>query len=140
MGKWAHDDVLDAPLHYLAVCSTHMCVCPAQPADYEQAMREALLTAEINESFFSIRPGDCPGRKMIVRSPEPLKVANRGIANHIALVDSITQKLLYVTTCNAMLLVYGRHVVVTAWEIEFAAPGAGCESCPPSCSISVSQS
>jgi hypothetical protein len=45
-----------------------------------------------------------------------------GTADHVALVDAVGQRLLFVTTCPATPVAAGSGVTVQAWQLSIGAP------------------
>lgn len=66
--------------------------------------------------------GDTSGRKITSNQHSAITVDASGDAQHVALCDSATSKLLYVTTCTTQTLASGNTVTIPVWDIEIADP------------------
>lgn len=124
MAKSAHDDVLDSSLNYVKNNSTRICVCSQEPTTYTQAVTTYKLAIKTitTTDFTGPVNGDTSGRKVTSIQHTGVTVDISGTATHVALADSVTSKLLYVTTCTSQALTAGNTVTVPVWDIEFADP------------------
>lgn len=124
MAKSAHDDVLDSSLNYVKNNSTRICVCSQEPTTYTQAVTTYKLAIKTitTTDFTGPVNGDTSGRKVTSIQHTGVTVDSSGTATHVALADSVTSKLLYVTTCTSQALTAGNTVTVPVWDIEFADP------------------
>ena len=122
MGKAVHSDVLDGALNVVKAAATRMVALAAQPADYAAANAGKLAEAIMASGDFTLAVGDVNGRKAIVAAKSGLSVIAAGTANHVALVDPGTSRLIYVTTCPAQAVVTGGTVDFAAWDIEMGDP------------------
>lgn len=121
MGKWVANDVLDGALHVLSA-ATRMVALAAQPENYSAAIAGRLAEALVGVDDFAIGAGDSSGRKVTVAAKSGIAVTVSGIATHVALVDTATSRLLYVTTCPEQALVAGGEVSFDSWSVEIGAP------------------
>lgn len=121
MGKFVNSDVLDGALAVVS-SATRMVAVNGQPANYAAANSGKLAEATLAGSDFSLAAGDVSGRKITVAAKGGLAVIAAGTADHIALLDPTTSKLLYVTTCPAQAVVGGGTVSIAAWAVEVGAP------------------
>ena len=124
MAKSVHDDVLDSALNYIKNNSTRICVCNAQPTTYTEAVTTYKLAIKtiISTDFTGPANGDISGRKLTSNQHTGITVDTTGTATHIALADSATSKLLFVTTCTSQALTAGNTVTIPAWDDEIADP------------------
>ena len=124
MGKICHDDFLDGALNILKSNATRLCVCTTQPTTYTEAITTNMLAIKTITStdFTGPSNGDTNGRKIAVNSGSGLTVSSTATASHVALADSVTSRLWYVTTCTPQGLTSGNTVNVPAWDIEIADP------------------
>ena len=128
MGKWAHDDVLDALLNEIADNVTRLFVCSSQPTTYQEAsadfmLAEKTLTPGNGNGVFTNADGDSSGRKSTVAAQAIAAASASGTATHIALADSANSKLLYVTTTGSNYSVTsGQPVNVNAFKITVPDP------------------
>ena len=124
MAKLVHDDVLDSALNYIKNNSTRICVCNAQPTTYTEAVTTYKLAIKtiVGTDFTGPANGDTSGRKLTSNQHTGITVDTTGTATHIALADSATSKLLFVTTCTSQALTAGNTVTIPAWDDEIADP------------------
>jgi hypothetical protein len=121
MAKFASDFVLDGSLEVVRTAN-RMVALAAQPATYAAANSGALAEAAMAPVDFSIGNGDVSGRKVTVAAKLGVLVSATGTANHIALLDGVAERLLYVTTCPAQLLPSGGTVNIASWNVEIGDP------------------
>ena len=122
MGKSVHNDVLDAGLNYIAANADKLTVCSQQPTTYAEANVTYALGNAV-PSFTGPADGDASGRKLTVDAVSGADVDATGEANHVALLDAGTSKLLYVTTlAEAQDVTAGNTFNLAAWDIELADP------------------
>ena len=122
MGKSVHNDVLDAGLNYIAANADKLTVCSQQPTTYAEANVTYALGDAV-PSFTGPADGDASGRKLTVDAVSGADVDATGEANHVALLDTGTSKLLYVTTlAEAQDVTAGNTFNLAAWDIELADP------------------
>ena len=121
MAKFASFDVLDAALAVVA-SANRLVVVAGQPADYAAAAADPLAQTPVAPADFSITAGSSGGRRLVVAAQAGLVAEAAGTADHVALIDTAGQRLIYVTTCPAEPLVAGSAVVVASWDVEIGAP------------------
>lgn len=121
MAKAVHPDVLDGALSVVRQ-ATRMVALAAQPADYAAANAGKLAEAVMAPGDFVFATGITNGRRATVAAKSGISVSAAGTANHVALLDPGTTRLLYVTTCPAQALSAGGTVSVAAWDIEIGDP------------------
>ncbi len=121
MGKFANSDVLDGSLNIVRT-ATRMVAVNGQPATYAAADAGRLAEAALAVGDFALAAGDISGRKVTVAAKSGLAVIAAGTADHVALLDAASSKLLYVTTCPAQALASGGTVSIAAWSVEVGAP------------------
>jgi len=121
MGKYASSDVLDGALN-IVKSATSMVAVGGQPATYAAAVAAKLCEATLSPADFTFAAGDVSGRKVTVAAKAGLTVAAAGTADHVALLDPATSRLLYVTTCPAQALPAGGTVSFAPWSVEVGAP------------------
>ncbi len=123
MAKSVHNDVLDGALNIIRNNCDKMTACSAEPTSFTEANAAfALAGAAMALSDFTITDGDASGRKVTVGQKSGVAVDATGTANHVALLDTVTSKLLYVTTATAQVLTAGNTMTFNAWDIEIADP------------------
>lgn len=121
MAKFANTDVLDGSLNIVRT-ATRMVALNGQPASYAAADTGRLAEAPLANGDFTIAAGDMSGRKISIAAKSSLAVIAAGTADHVALLDATTSRLLYVTTCPAQALAPGGTVSIAGWSVEIGAP------------------
>jgi hypothetical protein len=121
MPKAASNDVLDGSLNVVRT-ATRMVALAGEPTTFAAANSGKLAEATLTTTDFTLAAGDVSGRKVTIAAKTGLPVLAAGTANHIALLDTATSRLLYVTTCPAQTLASGGVVSIAPWNIEIAAP------------------
>lgn len=128
MGKWAHDDVMDALLNEIVDNATRLFVCSSQPATYAEASSDFMLAEQIvtpgdGNGDFDLADGDSSGRKATVAAQAITAAAAGGTATHVALADQANSKLLYVTeTGSSYAVTSGQPVNVDEFDITVPDP------------------
>lgn len=123
MAKSVHNDVLDAALNEIKNNCDKMVACSQEPANYTEANATyALADVAMAGGDFALADGDTSGRKMVVGQKTGVTVDVTGTADHVALLDTGSSKLLYVTTATAQVLTSGNQMTFNAWDIEIADP------------------
>jgi hypothetical protein len=121
MGKWVADQVLDAALAIVAAADRAVAL-ETQPAGYAAAWGGRLAEASLSAADFAVAPGDVSGRKITVAARSGAAVLTPGVATHVALLDTVGSRLLYVTTCPTQALAMGGTVNFESWSVEIGAP------------------
>ena len=121
MAKFASNDVLDAALAVVAGAN-RMLLLAGQPASYAAAQAGALAATAMAPADFTLAAGSGGGRELSVAARAGLVAQAAGTADHVALVDEVGQRLLYVTTCPAQPLAAGNSVTVASWQVSIGAP------------------
>lgn len=131
MAKSVHNDVLDAALNFVKNNCTKMVVCSAEPLSYTDANNidtdatpgyKLAEVAMVAGDF--VVADDVSGRKVTVAAKAGVLIADSGSATHIALLDTATSKVLYVTTCTAQALTANgtNTVSIPSWKASIADP------------------
>lgn len=121
MAKFASEFVLDGSLERVAG-ATRMVALAGQPASYAAADAGKLAEAAMTPGDFALAAGAVSGRRVSVAAKAGLPVLAAGIADHVALLDGVAERLLYVTTCPAQSLTPGSSVNIEGWQVEIGAP------------------
>jgi len=121
MAKFASNAVLDGSLNIVGA-ATRMVALNGQPASYAAADSGRLAEAALTSGDFALAAGDVSGRKVSIAAKSGLAVIAAGTADHVALLDAATSRLLYVTTCPAQALAAGGTVSIAGWSVEIGAP------------------
>jgi len=123
MAKSVHNDVLDGALAVIQSSCNKMTACSAQPTTFAEANATlALAQSPMLPGDFAIADGGASGRKLTVGQKSGTTVDATGSANHVALLDTVTSRLLYVTTAATQALTAGNPITFNAWDIEIADP------------------
>lgn len=124
MAKKVHDDVLDGALSVLKNHCDRMTVCAGEPLSYAEASAGAKYLAGVTMAGgdFVIGDGAQSGRRAQVAAKGGITVEQDGTVDHIALLDTAGERVLYVTTCVAQVLTAGNSLAVNGWSIEIADP------------------
>ncbi len=126
MGKKVDDSVLDAALNEIKNKCNLMTACAGEPANFAAANvagANFLADVAMAGTDFIISNGDVNGRKVAVAAKSGIIVDNTGTADHVALLDTVNNVLLYVTTATALGLTSGSSLTLGAWDVEIADPG-----------------
>lgn len=132
MARSCHNDVLDALANYLKTNGNKMTVCEGEPTTYEHANSpkgtgtgKALADVALAGGDYTL-DDDVSGRKVTIAEKADVLIDISGTANHVAIVDTVTEKLLYVTTCTEQALVANASNTVTFsdWDINVKDPEA----------------
>ncbi len=122
MAKVVHDDVLDGALQVLVDNAAKMAVCAGQPADVA-ACEGGLAIVAMSTGDFTIGNGSTSGRKVAVAEKATVAVAATGVADHVALYSTATNKVYFITTCSSQALTStANSVTIPTWAIEIADP------------------
>ncbi len=122
MGKSVHDDILDAALQHIEDNADKLTICSQEPTTYAEGNATFALGDAV-PTFTGPANGDASGRKTTVDAVAAADVDATGEANHVALLDTGTSKLLYVTTIpTPQNVTSGNTFNLAAWDIEIADP------------------
>lgn len=121
MARYAHDDVLDAPLLVIKNNATRMVACSTQPADFAGVAAVALADVAVAATDLVIADGTT-GRKLTVAAKSAVAIDTTGDYAHVALVDDTGERLLWVTTGTGQPLTVGNPANFPAWTITFPDP------------------
>lgn len=124
MPKAAPDIVIDGSLDIIAQANKQI-ACSAQPLTYAEANATyALADAPMAGGDFAKANGDASGRKVTMAAKSGALIDATGTATHVALVDTATSRLLYVTTCTSQALTANGSNTVNfpTWKVEIADP------------------
>jgi len=125
MAKKVDNSVLDAALNEIKTNCNLMTVCSAEPLTFAAANiggGDFLGDVAMATGDFIISDGDISGRKAAIAAKSSVNVDVTGTASHVALLDTVTSTLLYVTTCTSQALTSGNTITFPTWDIEIADP------------------
>ncbi len=126
MAKKVDDSVLDTALNEIRNKCTLMTACAGEPPNFVAANvggANFLADVAMSGTDFTISNGDVSGRKVAIAAKSGITVDNTGTADHVALLDTTNNILLYVTTAASLGLTSGSSLTLGAWDIEIADPG-----------------
>lgn len=122
MGKWANDNVMENGLNWIKNNCNEMHICSQQPTNFTEATSTySLGSVAMSSSDFTLADGDTSGRKLTVAGKE-ISVSADGTITHVALVDTSTSTLMYVTTTNSESVSAGNTANVGSWDVEIGDP------------------
>lgn len=125
MSKKVDDSILDAALNEIKNNANKMTVCSGEPAGYAAANNggsDFLGDVAMSSGDFILSNGDTSGRKCTVAAKSAVNIDVTGTATHVALLDTSTSTLLYVTTSTSLGLTSGNQLTFGSWDIEIADP------------------
>jgi hypothetical protein len=123
MSKSVHNDVLDAALDHISTNCDKLTICSQAPTTYAEANATYALGSKTSPSFGANADGDTSGRKKPVSAISDGSVTADGTANHIALIDTGSSVLLYVTEITTPQVVSnGNTFTLTEWDVEIEDP------------------
>jgi hypothetical protein len=122
MGKYINDLAADAAFSYLTGVCNRLSATDGSPITSVPEL--AYVTIDSGD-FTGPANGDDSGRKITINEQADVAVTAAGEADHVGLIyyESIHSFApIYITTCDALTLVYGGLVTFPAWKIEIADP------------------
>ncbi len=132
MVRFAADDVLDDGLDAMKAAvdaaTGKMVICEGQPATYSEASQnkgtgDGKVLATVTNPTLTIAD-DTSGRKCTISAESGVTISVSGDADHVALVDSVNEKLWFVTVATTQALVAGGTVDIPTWKINVKDPVA----------------
>ena len=121
MGKKAPDEEYDNGLSYIDG-GNYECVCSAEPADYNAAYVTLMLAKVAMAAGDITISAAVSGRKATMAQKLAVPITNPGTATHIAVVDTGTSTLRFVTICDSLVLAGGGTVDIPSWSNNIQAP------------------
>ena len=129
MTKYTHQDVLDAALLEIADRANSMVALdgyPATPAYAEVAALTLATTAMstgVTSGDYTLDDGTPGGsRKVTVAAKSDVSITASGTAINVALLDTVSEKIIHIAECTSLQLVSGQLVNFPAWDITFLQP------------------
>lgn len=131
MGKFVHDDVLDAGLLVIKNNASKIILCEGQPATYGQATtlksgggKKLGEKAVSGSGYTGPANGDVSGRKLTKGQETGVSVTESGDWDHIAEVDDANSRLLRVTPRSegTLAITAGQAITVNAYKEEVKDP------------------
>lgn len=128
MPKFVSDTLLDAALDALSNNADTYVICEGRPGTYADATTDAtsggnaLGETSIGPAAFTKSDGDVSGRKVTVAAQTDIDIDVDGTADHAALVDTATNRLLLVTDGLSQAVTQGSTLDTDAFSQEIADP------------------
>lgn len=123
MGQSIHPDVLDTALDELIAHADTQVLCSAQPTTFSEASTDFVLAqVSLGPSDFAKIAGNTGGRRLNIAARSGVTVSTTGVGSHIALLDSVQGRVLFVAECPAQSLQAGAALTFGAWQIELTGP------------------
>lgn len=125
MAKYVNDLIMDQGLAYLKANGNLLVLCEGQPASYAAATTDkpggnALGEIVLDSDDWAITDGTVSGRKVTMSQQTGITVDVSGNCDHVAVVDTVGENLLLVTTVAQQALTQGNTVTVNAFKDEIA--------------------
>lgn len=125
MARYVHDDVLDAALNVIKTNADKQVICSQQPTTYAEAATTYMLAeVAMTGTDYTIADGDTTGRKITVGTKTGASVTNSGTGTHVALIDTVGSRLLFVTTMTSQALTASNPITFNSWTDTIADPTA----------------
>jgi len=133
MARLAADSVLDDGLDNMKTAvdaaTGWLSVCEGAPTTYEHAFAvkgtaTGKVLAKVANPTLTVADGAVDGRKVTISEELAVEIVASGTADHIALVDSVNEKLWVATVCTGQALVSGGTVDVPEWVFAVRDPTA----------------
>lgn len=132
MVKSLSRNALDAALDYIATRADLMALCAGAPADAADASSlvgaggKALATIILTDggsNGFTLGDGLISGRRVVVSAKTAVPIAEAGVVDHLALIDTSAAELLVVTELTeTQNVTAGEIISVKAFGGEIQAP------------------
>ncbi|RMF17623.1 MAG: hypothetical protein D6757_01015 [Alphaproteobacteria bacterium] len=128
MPKSVSDAVLDAALDVIASGCDLMTLTEGEPLSFAEANTAKSAAGRMLASFamtaadFAISDGLTSGRRVSVAAKTDAPVGDSGTADHVALLDTVNGRLLFVTTMTSQVLTAGNLASTSAFDIEIRDP------------------
>lgn len=111
---------LDPALNFIKANANKICLCSAEPTTYLGATDTAYLAGAVLTSGDFEGPGDgfVSGRKLIVAAKTGVKVVASGTARYLALVNTASSTLLYVSPIAERALTIASTITIGSFILE----------------------
>jgi hypothetical protein len=127
MGRWVHDNVLDASLNLLRNNTQAITVNSTRPATRAEALSTYMIvkTTTVTSTWFTAAANSsASGRKVEIKAKTGLTPSSSGTADHVSLVNATSSKVLYVTKCGIKALTTSDTVSLSSWGIHILDPSS----------------
>lgn len=121
MARFAHPIVLDAALAVVAAADL-LVITAEMPRDFAEARADGLAEFTLTAQDFALASGVGGTRQLQVNVRAPALAMITGVAAHVALLDSASSRLVFVTGCASQPVLAGQNVQVMQWNIAIGAP------------------
>ena len=120
MAKLSPDAMMDAALAWIVTNTNALCVCSTQPTTYTHATSTYLLGQESSVTVGSPQDWSTSGREVAVPAKSSVAITAGSSAQHIALVNTSTSTLAYVTTISTQAVSASDKMNIATWDIRIA--------------------
>lgn len=126
--KYVPDDMMDGYLNSISGSSDLVAVCAGSPTTYSDCTDPVttggsnLALIGITSGCFSLGAGTPSGRELTISAKTGASIVYSGSALAVALLDTSTQGVAYITTCTEQYLVGGGTVDIPSWTITITDP------------------
>jgi len=117
MAKSAHQDVLRNGLDYVKDNADMYYACSAEPTTYIEATSTYALASENLSSGDFTWDAAATGEELTVAAKSAISINSDGELTHIAIVDSVSDKLLVVDTTSSQQLYAGNQLNLPSWKM-----------------------
>jgi hypothetical protein len=111
------DHVLDNGIAALVADVTHLYVCSAQPATYNEAVSTYALGNKVAPSITGPSDGSVSGRRAEIAAITDGDITSAGDATHFALVDALNNRLLVAQALSSLLSVTLGTFTLTGFSV-----------------------
>ena len=119
--KYCNPAVLDAALDEVTH-ATEQHACSQMPESFAEVATYSLASVSLSSGDYSKSDGAVSGRRLTIAEQLGVPVTAEGTATHVALIDTLSNTLLYVTTSDPQGLTMGSYVDFPEWSIEIENP------------------
>lgn len=128
--KFVPNEILDSYLNKIAGSSNMLAVCAGSPITYAHCIAPvtttgcniALLPIAATGCFTGPADGSPNGRTLTIVARTGASIVYSGSALAVALLNTTSSSVVYITTCTEQYLVAGGTVDVPSWTINLADP------------------
>lgn len=128
MAKFVPDQMLDWYLNKISGCTNVLVVCAGSPLTYQNCAElvgtsNGCQIAQIGmtSGCFSVAD-DTSGRSLTISAKTGASIVVSGSAMAVALVNTLSASVCYITTCTTQWLVSGGTVDIPSWKINLQDP------------------
>lgn len=128
--KFVPNEMLDAYLNKISGCSNMLVVCAGSPTTYANCTQWigtggcmiAMLPIAVSGCFTGPADGAPNGRTLTMVARTGASIVYSASALAVAMVNTTSASVTYITTCSEQYLVSGGTVDIPSWTINLADP------------------